>query len=177
MMRSEISFTFPGEANLPQSETTGAGKDTVKGVTSGAWRGWDRERVPERSGWGLVLHSERSVFMPLKEEALSIFLATPSPLGLLLVFLLWIEIWAGTGTGNISTSFYSIATCRLCDIWSPSQSWGLRTVRAHTPPLSCLRSAGQGRNAEWVLRASSYFLRDIRNLDFSVKSSGFFFFF
>ena len=64
-----------------------------------------QERVPERSGRGLVLHSERSVFMPLKEEALSIFLATPSSLGLLLVFLLWIETWAGTSTEIFPSPF------------------------------------------------------------------------
>ena len=43
--------------------------------------------------------------MPPKEEALFIFLASPSSLGLLLVFLLWIETWAGTGAGSISFYF------------------------------------------------------------------------
>ena len=43
--------------------------------------------------------------MPLKEEALSIFLATPSSLGLLLVFLLWIETWAGTSTEIFPSPF------------------------------------------------------------------------
>lgn len=64
--------------------------------------------------------------MPLKEEALSIFLATPSSLGLLLVFLLWIETWAGTSTGNISFSFTPLphAVCVTSDLHARVEDYG-----------------------------------------------------
>lgn len=121
-------------------ERVGAGKGSLSGEVGEVWFYTLREKC---------LHAP-------KGRGSVHFLATPSSLGLLLVFLLWIETWAGTGTGNISISFYSIATCRLCDIWSPSQSWGLWTTRVRTPKLSCLRSAGQGR--ECRMSAQSIFL-------------------
>lgn len=171
-MRSEISFTFPGEANLnqkplvPEKRTLSKGWPQVPGeggAGKGPWAKWAR--------FGFTLR-EKCLRAPKGRGSVHFSCNTQ---------LSWFTFGFSTLDRDVGRYkyrkyfllLYSIATCSLCDIWSPCQSWGLWTTRAHTPQLPCSRSAGQGRNAEWVLRAPSCFLRDIRNLDFSVKSSGF----